>query len=70
MNKYEGMDNILCTKCKEECQIFAEDYDDLSDWECAFCTMPISQLIHDVYQVEGLWEVFVMVFRRLKNELK
>ena len=60
----------ICKNCKEEWEFCPEDYEvELDDsWYlnriCPLCEMPITQMIKDVYKVEGIWGVFIQLYKR------
>jgi hypothetical protein len=58
-----------CKKCWDVWGFSPEDYDGQTDYPdvCPLCSMPITQMIRDVYEVEGVWEVLKMVWLRVKN---
>jgi len=62
------MDKYNCKNCSSEWSFFPEDYDyveeDYPDI-CPLCSMPIRDMIKDVYREEGLLETIKMVYIRL-----
>jgi DNA-directed RNA polymerase subunit RPC12/RpoP len=53
-----------CLKCGDEWYEDIEDRGLLSDI-CPLCSMPITQMWHDVYEAEGLLEVIRMTLIRI-----
>jgi len=60
-------DEYKCKNCKEIWGFFPEDYEDNSEFPtlCPLCTIPITQMIKDVFKEEGILEVFRMLWLRL-----
>lgn len=59
-----------CKKCGEDCGFFPKDYDykkELYPTICPLCAMPISQMIIDVFQEEGIIEVFKRIWIRISK---
>lgn len=55
-----------CEQCDELWEFFPEDYDSPEDWpiKCPLCTMPLSQMVRDVYKEEGIIAIFKRVYLR------
>ena len=62
MKKY----TYLCENCGEEWGFCPEDYEKEEDYpkRCPFCTMPVSQMISDVFKEEGFFGVIRMLYLR------
>ena len=64
-----NQDEYECTKCKEIWNWCPEDYE--NPWNkpvaCPHCSMPVTQMIHDVYEQEGIREVIKKLYIRIKN---
>jgi DNA-directed RNA polymerase subunit RPC12/RpoP len=59
-----------CSHCKEEWSFCPEDYEmDKKAYptKCPQCSMPITQMIKDVFETEGLWRTLKMLWVRIKN---
>jgi formate dehydrogenase maturation protein FdhE len=56
-----------CKRCKDIWEFTPEDYDHKSDYPkvCPLCSMPITQMISDVYKQEGIREVIRFMFIRI-----
>lgn len=56
-----------CSKCKEVWNFYPEDYEDISDHQtkCPLCSMPIGQMLKDVYRGEGIIPAIKQLFKRL-----
>lgn len=56
-----------CKKCGEEWYFFPQDYEYEEEYPefCPLCEMPITQMIKDVYEQEGIWEVIRRIFIRI-----
>ena len=64
------IDEYKCIKCKEIWRFVPEDYDfqELAyPTICPLCNMPITQMIKEVYEEEGIKEVFRRIFIRIKS---
>lgn len=61
--KNETTETYQCDKCGDTWGFFPQDYVGVQDWPsvCPLCTMPVYQMIKDVYQEEG----FLAVLRQL-----
>lgn len=61
-------DEYKCEKCEQVWGFFEEDYDFIEkDYPtvCPLCSIPITQMIKEVYRVEGLRETLRMIFIRI-----
>lgn len=60
-----------CKKCKEIWEFCPEDFDNNKHptGVCPLCNMPITQMIVDVYKVDGIAEVIRRIFIRLEKKL-
>ena len=60
-------DKYLCKKCGDEWFFFPDDYENPWDYPevCPLCTMPLSQMIRDVYEEDGVIEVIKRLFLRV-----
>lgn len=61
------METYTCKNCKEDWNFYPEDYEDLKNYEdieCPFCSMPVTQMIHDIYKEEGVWLVIKQLWKR------
>lgn len=61
-----------CKYCKVEWIFFHDDYGSREYYPdiCPLCSMPITQMIHDVYVEEGLLAVLKMLWVRIKTKFK
>lgn len=57
-----------CQQCDEVWDFIPEDYASPEDWpdKCPLCTMPLSQMIKDVYEADGLLAVIKQLYLRYK----
>jgi hypothetical protein len=55
-----------CEQCNEEWEEVSSYEDDPVSTRCPLCSMPITQMIHDVFIEEGLLAVFKQLYLRLK----
>lgn len=68
-NKLQAVYTCYC--CRTVWNYVPEDYNSEYIPEyCPLCSMPITQMIHDVFIEEGLLEVFRMIFLRVKYLIK
>ena len=65
-NKYN------CQVCKEEWEFVPEDYENPWDYPevCPLCSMPIVQMIQDVYKEDGIMEVLRFIWLRIKDRIR
>ena len=59
-------DKYLCDCCGEEWGFIEEDYPNKEHYPttCPLCSMPVSQMIHDVFLEEGFFAVIRQLFLR------
>ncbi len=65
-------DTYNCNRCQVEWAFIPEDYGSVADYPetCPLCSMPITQMIGDVYREEGLLEVLKMLWVRITTPYK
>lgn len=63
--------SYLCRICGEKWNFVPEDYEDSKDYpdQCPLCTMPITEMISDVFHEEGIIGVIVMLYKRLRLKI-
>lgn len=61
----DRVDTYLCDNCGDSWSYFPEDYGEDGHHDiCPFCTMPLSQMIKDIYREEGVWAVIKQIYKR------
>jgi DNA-directed RNA polymerase subunit RPC12/RpoP len=62
----EKEDEYKCKNCGETWGFCPEDYENEEDYPtiCPFCSMPLWQMIRDIYKEEGILEVIKQIKRR------
>lgn len=65
---FNKQDYYNCEQCNEEWCFFPADYGKKSDYptKCPLCSMPLWEMIRDVYKEEGLKAVFKQIYLRFK----
>ena len=60
-----------CRVCREEWGFIPEDYLSAGAYprECPLCTMPITEMIGEVFRTEGILHVPAMVLKRIKGKM-
>lgn len=60
------MDDYQCENCGETWNFFSEDYDTPYQYPttCPLCNMPVSQMIREVFEEEGVCGVLRMLYLR------
>ena len=67
-------DNYNCKRCGEEWGFIPEDYDFVEENypdTCPLCSMPITQMIHDIWKEEGIKGIGFMIkilWSKLKSD--
>ena len=61
-----------CLKCGDEWHFCEEDYNSPLDYpfNCPLCSMPITQMIKEVYEIEGIKKVIKRIIIRFNFRIK